>query len=254
MTTMHEAAPSRHDGDTRTKVGVPAEREVSRATIPHVMPPATGMYVNKEATEQLHVISLEVSGGAEGPLLASLMLFCITTRCSQSTLPEHKPEYFIRVPSEGVQGLAFASPSLKLTRVDASCFHFDATDRRDWKEIAEAYNDTENTFEISIFTPATTLMCWSQNRVAWDLRLGLRIDGQGELLSDCVVQLQYSHDSYATDYSQGTEQLLVDDWLIGPSQETQDDRLIGHESAKATTESGPLSGGASAVKRLKTRP
>ncbi|KAF4689546.1 hypothetical protein FOZ60_001524 [Perkinsus olseni] len=198
MMTIYEASPWRHDGDAQMEAGLPAEQGVPQLTMLHVMPPATGMYVNKEVTEQLHVISLEVSGGAQEPLLASLMLFCITTRCSQSTLPEHKPEYFTRVPSEGVDGLAFASPSLKLTRVDASCFHFDATDRRDWKEIAEAYNDTENTLEISIFTPATSFMCWSQNRAAWDLRLGLRMDEQGELLPDCVVQLQYSHDSYAT--------------------------------------------------------
>ncbi|KAF4746571.1 hypothetical protein FOZ63_031436 [Perkinsus olseni] len=250
VTTMHEAAPSRHDGDTRTKVGVPAEREVAQITMPHVMPPATGMYVNKEATEQLQVISLEVSGGAQEPLLASLMLFCITTRCSQSTLPEHKPEYFTRMFSEGVDGLAFAPPSLKLTRVDASCFHFDATDRRDWKKIAEAYNDTENTFEISNFIPATTVMCWSRNRAAWDLWLGLRIDEQGELLPDCVVQLQYSHDVSTTDHSQGMEQLLVDDWLIGPNQETQDGRLIGHKSAKGIMGIG----GPSAAKRSKTRP
>ncbi|KAF4754954.1 hypothetical protein FOZ62_031156, partial [Perkinsus olseni] len=80
---------------------------------------------------------------------------------------------------EKVDALVFAPPPLALRRIDDLCYHLDATDRRDRNEIAKAFNDAGGAFEISNFMPASTIMCWWQDRAAGDLWLGMRIDQQG---------------------------------------------------------------------------
>ncbi|KAF4700438.1 hypothetical protein FOZ63_009427 [Perkinsus olseni] len=182
---------------------LPAVSEDHNVVETPTVPPAVGSYFNTEETEQLYTVMLDISAGSQKSLVGSLLISCITTRCSQSTLPEDKPMYFYKMPLEGGDGgeLVFAPPLLDLLFLYGQCFHFGATDRRDQAEIAEAFSDAGKTFEISSFMPTTTLMCWSRDRAAWDLRLGIRIEEQGAVSPARFVQLGYTDQGCTTDSS-----------------------------------------------------
>ncbi|KAF4739486.1 hypothetical protein FOZ63_017208, partial [Perkinsus olseni] len=160
--------------------------------------PALGLYFNEQATEQLDTVSLEVSSGEQRTLDASLTLFCTTTRCSQSTLNHEKPKYFKKMSLKRVAGLAFTPPIFRLTRADDACFLIDPNGRDDDMEISDAFMLAGDFFEISNFMTATIAMCWAQDRRAWTLQLGLRIDKQEAVSPDCIVQLQYANDGAIT--------------------------------------------------------
>ncbi|KAF4683690.1 hypothetical protein FOZ60_008766 [Perkinsus olseni] len=156
--------------------------------------PALGLYFNEQATEQLNTVSLEVSSGEQQTLDARLTLFCTTTRCFQSTLNHEKPKYFKKMSLKRVAGLAFTPPIFRLTRADDACFLIDPNGRDDDMEISDAFMLAGYFFEISNFMTATIAMCWAQDRRAWDLQLGLKIDKQKAVSPDCIVQLRYAND------------------------------------------------------------
>ncbi|KAF4684169.1 hypothetical protein FOZ60_008147 [Perkinsus olseni] len=173
------------------------------------MLPAVGSYVNIEATEHLNTVSLELSGEGQKSLVASLLISCITARCLQSTLPKDKSIYFYLIPSKEGNGdaLVFAPPPLALLPFN-DCLFVDATGRHDHNEIVEAFTDAGDAFEISNFSPAATFMCWSQDRAAWDLWLGIKIDRLGAVLPARVVPLAYTDGVPTINSSVTPEQLL----------------------------------------------
>ncbi|KAF4654144.1 hypothetical protein FOZ61_008432 [Perkinsus olseni] len=120
--------------------------------------PALGSYFNEQATEQLNTVSLEVSSGEQQTLDARLMLFCTTTRCSQSTLDHEKPKYFEKMSLKRVAGLAFTPPIFRLTRADDACFLIDPNGRDDDMEMSGAFMLAGVFFEISNFMTATIAM------------------------------------------------------------------------------------------------
>ncbi|KAF4726545.1 hypothetical protein FOZ62_021653, partial [Perkinsus olseni] len=115
-----------------------------------------------------------------------------------------------------------------------SCFLINTAGRGDEKEFLEAFGLAGDIFEISTFMPATTFMCWSQDRVAWDLRLGVRIEEQGAVSPDCVVQLQYTDEASTTESSNEIEQLAWDSLQAESRQGTPDGRVLGRKSTSAT--------------------
>ncbi|KAF4658491.1 hypothetical protein FOZ61_005566 [Perkinsus olseni] len=155
------------------------------------MTPAAGLYFNEQTSEQLATVSLKVFDGVQQTPEASLVLFCTTARCSQSTLGIDKPRYFNRMSPKMAYGLAFTPPTLSLARIDELCFLLSTTGRDDEMEIFEAFTLAGDTFDISNFITATTVLCWSQDSGAWNLRLGMNMDEQGGVSPDCVVQLQW---------------------------------------------------------------
>ncbi|KAF4689547.1 hypothetical protein FOZ60_001525 [Perkinsus olseni] len=249
LLTVHRSKPintadKTHESDSQKDTGLPIEQE--RQTVV----PAVGFYFNDQATEQLNIVSLKVSGGAGEPLLASLTLFCTTSRCSQSALGAGQREYFTRTSLGGAEGLAFTPPSLILSYVEESCLRFEPIGTDVQVERAAAFKDAGDAFQISNFMPATTGMCWSQDGAGWDLMLGMKIGGQGELSPDFVVRLDYADDKFTLDSSDGAEQLHVDDRRIDMGQKAQGDRVIGRKSKLTTWERE----GAPKMKRAKTGP
>ncbi|KAF4727072.1 hypothetical protein FOZ62_006172, partial [Perkinsus olseni] len=126
-------------------------------------------------------------------------------------------------------GLAFNPPTLGLTRVNELCFVTGTAGRTDAREIDEAFKRAGDIFEINNFMAATTVLCWSRDRAAWDLSLGVTIDWQGEASLDCVIRLHYIDDALTAESSEGIEQLAE------TPQETAAGRVLGRRSASATT-------------------
>ncbi|KAF4705673.1 hypothetical protein FOZ62_011211 [Perkinsus olseni] len=249
LLTVHPSKPintadKAHESDSQKETGLPIEQE--RQTVV----PAVGFYFNDQATEQLNIVSLKVSGGAGEPLIGSLTLFCTTSRCSQSALGTGQREYFTRTSLGGAEGLAFTPPSLILSYVEESCLRFEPIGTDVQVKRAAAFKDAGDAFQISNFMPATTGMCWSQDGAGWDLMLGMKIGGQGELSPDFVVRLDYADDKFTLDSSDGAEQLHVDDRRIDMGQKAQGDRVIGRKSKLTTWERE----GAPKMKRAKTGP
>ncbi|KAF4689566.1 hypothetical protein FOZ60_001545 [Perkinsus olseni] len=261
MVTMHEAAPLNTPSTTATgTLPVPtidwfapsstgqqshetnSHQSSPTATTAPMMTPAIGWYFNEQTTEQLTEVSLKISVGARQSLEASLILFCTTARCSQSTLGNDKPRYFDRTSLGTAYGLAFTPPILSLTRIDELCFVYDTAGRRDGREIVEAFKLAGDIFEIRNFFAATTVMCWSPGSAAWNLLLGLTIDSQGEVSSDCAIQLLYTDKAFPDESSDGIEQLAE------TPQGTADGRVLGRRSASATTRDE----GATPAKRART--
>ncbi|KAF4650066.1 hypothetical protein FOZ61_000698, partial [Perkinsus olseni] len=207
----------------------------------NMMTPALGFYFSERAAEQVNVASLTLSNGVQQSLEASLKLYCTTSRCSGSTLGNDKPRYFEWISLEMAGGLAFTPPTLNLTRIDESCFVIDTNGTADEREIVEAFKLAEDVFEISRFMPATTIMCWSPDRAAWDLNLGAKIDSVSELQSaispHCVLRLVRQDDALANKM----DQFLGD-------ENREDPRQQGQKLPSATT----IDEGPSPAKRAKT--
>ncbi|KAF4647131.1 hypothetical protein FOZ61_004609, partial [Perkinsus olseni] len=173
MPTVDWFAPSStgqqpHESDTHM--------DARASTTAPAVTPAVGFYFNEQSTKQLTIVFLEIFNAVQRTLEASLMLFCTTAHCSQSTLGNDKPWFLERMSPEMGNGLAFTPPAFKLTAIDESCFLINTAGRDDGKEFLEAFALASDIFEISNFMPATTFMCWSQDRVAWELRLGMKIE------------------------------------------------------------------------------
>ncbi|KAF4721874.1 hypothetical protein FOZ63_031831 [Perkinsus olseni] len=197
------------------------------------MLPAVGSYVNIEATEHLNTVSLELSGEGQKSLVASLLISCITARCLQSTLPKDKPMYFYVIPPKEGNGdaLVFAPPPLALLPFNDLCLFVDATERQDLNEIAEAFTDAGDTFEISNFSPAATFMCWSQDRAAWDLWLGIKIDRLGAVSPARVVPLAYTDGVPTINSSVTPEQILGENSQDALSEEADRGRTKRRRSS-----------------------
>ncbi|KAF4689543.1 hypothetical protein FOZ60_001521 [Perkinsus olseni] len=204
------------------------------------MLPAVGSYVNIEATEHLNTVSLELSGEGQKSLVASLLISCITARCLQSTLPKDKSMYFYLIPHNEGNGdaLVFAPPPLALLPFN-DCLFVDATDRHDHNKIAEAFTDAGDTFEISNFSPAATFMCWSQDRAAWDLWLGIKIDRLGAVSPARVVPLAYTDGVPTINSSVTPEQLLGENSQNALSEEAYRGR---RKRRRSSTSRGGKSG------------
>ncbi|KAF4756590.1 hypothetical protein FOZ62_016721, partial [Perkinsus olseni] len=137
MITTHEDAPLYTPSTTATvtlpvptidwsapsSTGQPSQETESHQSAPTasmapMMTPAIGSYFNEQAIEQFNEVSLKISVGERQSLEASLILFCTTARCLQSTLGNDKPWYFQRMTVDKADGLAFNPPTLGLTRVN----------------------------------------------------------------------------------------------------------------------------------------
>ncbi|KAF4682025.1 hypothetical protein FOZ60_011218 [Perkinsus olseni] len=127
--------------------------------------------------------------------------------------------------------LVFAPPPLALRRIDDLCYHLDATDRRDRNEIAKAFNDAGGALEISNFMPASTIMCWWQDRAAGDLWLGMRIDQQGVAFPDRIVPLGYTYGAPTTYSSSTVERLPGENWQNALSYEARHGRTKRRRSS-----------------------
>ncbi|KAF4698498.1 hypothetical protein FOZ63_013864 [Perkinsus olseni] len=172
----------------------------------NMMTPALGSYFNDHASDKLDIVYLTISNGAQQSLEVSLILYCTTARCSQSTLGNDKPRYFEKMSLDTADGLAFTPPILNLTRIDELCFVIDSNGRGDEEEIVEGFYHAGDAFQISNFMPATTIMCWSQDRAAWDLNLGAKLnststlaDLQSVISPHCVAHLVHYDDTVSAD-------------------------------------------------------
>ncbi|KAF4654120.1 hypothetical protein FOL46_008860, partial [Perkinsus olseni] len=261
MITMHEAAPLNAPSTTATGTlpvptidgsaasstgqqphGTNSYQSAPTASMAPMTTPAIGLYLNEQATEQFTEVSLEISVGDRQSLEASLIIFCTTARCSQSTLGNDMLWYFSRVPLDTTDGLAFTPPTLSLIQFNELCFVTDTAGRTDAREIDEAFKRAGDIFEISNFMVGTTVMYWSRDRAAWDLLLGATIDGQGAAFPDSVIRLHYIDDALTADSSDGIEQLAE------TPQGTAAGRVLGRRSASVTTRDE----GATPAKRART--